>query len=440
MTFGSWPGAMAFDPDGDAASLVRDTLTTPLGPPRCLLLISGEAARYSGWSARAAIALANALAAGGRVVLADLHIEQPELDGLVSTRGAEGVADAILFGASLEHLALASTDHRFELLPAGGPVPDPEAVLQSPEWTRLLKEAERAGLTLLLYAPWRARGLDALVKRVGAAVMLAGATDARLAAGYLPPDIEIRAILAPATQRGIGTPAATAPREREIALPAKRRTHRWLRVAIPVLIIVLGAGAAAVLLRQPVTPAAEPAAPPPPPPPAAIGEPAGTALPYAVAIEAHQDLRTADERVTALRTAVPSTGFFLAPILVDSVLFYRVLAGPVSDSANAAALMTALIATGHKTGGTEFDIRHVPLAFSLGEYDTREAAETRAAQLAALNIPAYVLALPYSSGGERYALYCGAYAGPAEADAMRQVLADAEIPATLVQRTGRSTS
>jgi hypothetical protein len=133
-------------------------------------------------------------------------------------------------------------------------------------------------------------------------------------------------------------------------------------------------------------------------------------------------------------------GFFLAPVLVDSVLYYRVLAGPVADSTAAAGLMARLIALGHKTGGSEWDIRNAPLAFDVGAFDTPESAEARADELAALNIPAYVLAVPYSSGQERYHVYSGAYAGPAEADVMRQVLADAGVSANLVQRIGRSTS
>ena len=46
----------------------------------------------------------------------------------VAARDAEGIADAVLFGASLDHVSLASTDHAFELIPTGGPVADPEAV------------------------------------------------------------------------------------------------------------------------------------------------------------------------------------------------------------------------------------------------------------------------------------------------------------------------
>jgi hypothetical protein len=182
----------------------------------------------------------------------------------------------------------------------------------------------------------------------------------------------------------------------------------------------------------------------PPPPEAAIavnpGEPAAEPLPFSVAIEAHQELATAAERVARLSQAEPSMGFYLAPILVDSVLYYRVMAGPVRDSVGAAALLQQLLAKGHKTGSTAWDIRITPLAFLLGVFDSRAAAMHRVVELASLRIPAYVLEVPYSSGVSRYHLYCGAYAGPAEADVMRQLLARAKLDANLVERVGRTPS
>jgi hypothetical protein len=444
MNLGSWPNAVSFDPEsGAAARIWEDALATAVGPAPTLLLVSGEAARYSGWSGRTAIALADALALTQPVILADLQFDQPELSGLIATKDAEGVADAILFGASLDRIALASEDHRFELVPAGGPVADPEALLRDPAWGRLIEAAKRRGVALLLYAPWRARGVEDLVPRVDGAVILGGTTDARLAAGYLPPELTIHGVLAPVTPRPTAA-APSTPVADAAATPVAVHAppHRWLRVGLPLILLIGAAGAAAVLLQR--DPGSDAVLTPPPAPPAAApapaGTPTGTPLPFAVAIEAHQQLRTAAERVDTLRASQPSMGFFLAPVLVDSVLYYRVLAGPVADSTAAAGLMARLIALGHKTGGSEWDIRNAPLAFDVGAFDTPESAEARADELAALNIPAYVLAVPYSSGQERYHVYSGAYAGPAEADVMRQVLADAGVSAHLVQRIGRSTS
>jgi hypothetical protein len=168
------------------------------------------------------------------------------------------------------------------------------------------------------------------------------------------------------------------------------------------------------------------------------GEPAGERLPYSVAIEAHQDLPTAVRRVESLSRAEPASGFYIAPILVDSALYYRIMAGPVRDSATAASVMASLISKGHKTGGSEWDIRATPYAFLLGEYELREQADQRMAQLSQLDIPSYVIEVPYTNGPPRYFLYSGAYSGAAEADVMRQLLRSAGLADTLVERTGRS--
>jgi hypothetical protein len=211
---------------------------------------------------------------------------------------------------------------------------------------------------------------------------------------------------------------------------------------VPLVALVAVAGAwltwSALLRPQDSTP------PVVPPPEAAVaanpGEPVGEPLPFSVAIEAHQELATAAERVARLSQAEPGMGFYLAPILVDSVLYYRVMAGPVRDSAGAATLLQQLLAKGHKTGSTSWDIRVTPLAFLLGVFDSRVEAMHRVVDLAGKRIPAYVLEVPYSSGIARYHLDCGAYAGPAEADVMRKLLGEAGLDANLVERVGRTPS
>jgi hypothetical protein len=60
------------------------------------------------------------------------------------------------------------------------------------------------------------------------------------------------------------------------------------------------------------------------------------------------------------------------------------------------------------------------------------------AQLSQLDIPSYVIEVPYTNGPPRYFLYSGAYSGAAEADVMRQLLRSAGLADTLVERTGRS--
>lgn len=239
----------------------------------------------------------------------------------------------------------------------------------------------------------------------------------------------------------ISEPPARSP-QRE-ARPHRRRTPLLLTLAL-ILFVSAIAGvwhfsrvymrgrqvAATDVAQQPAPGAAQPL----------TGEPAGEPLPYSVAIEAHQDLPTAVRRITSLGRADTTTGFYIAPILVDSALYYRVMAGPVADSAAAAGVMQWLIRRGLKTGGSEWDIRATPYAFLLGEYELREQAEQRMEQIHALNIPSYVIEVPYTNGPPRYYLYSGAYSGAAEAELMRQLLRNAGLATNLVERTGRSSS
>lgn len=445
MTHGTWPNAVSFDPEGGAARIWEETLATPGEPVHSMLLISGEAARYSGWSARAVIALADELAIRQPVLLVDLHFDQPELDGLAGGRAGGGVADAILFGASLSHVAVRPESQRFELVPTGGPVPDVEAVFRNDAWHRLIEEANRRGAALLLYAPWRARGIEGLVGVVQRAVMLGGNTDTRLAHGYLPHDLPVTSVLAPSVPRGTPAPRAAPATPAPGAVSASQATadepaaaahgrSRWL---IPLLVLAAVATAVVLLLvtrptgAPPDASASTAAAAPPP-------EPAGVPVPFAVSIEVHGELGAAQERAAALQLAEPGTGFFVAPVLGDSAVTWRVMAGPLPDSATADARMQALLAGGHMGPATDWDVRHVPYTFLVGTFDTAPAAAARIGELNALGVPAYALAVPYSGGGIRHHVYSGAWAGPAEADGMRPILQAAGIEATLVQRIGRS--
>jgi hypothetical protein len=99
-------------------------------------------------------------------------------------------------------------------------------------------------------------------------------------------------------------------------------------------------------------------------------------------------------------------------------------------------MLRRLLENGHKTGATQWDVRQAPLAFVLGEYETRSAAAQREAEVGTLAIPAYVTPVLGNDGRTRYRVYAGAYAGPAEAESMRRQLRSARLPDSLVQRVG----
>jgi SPOR domain len=124
------------------------------------------------------------------------------------------------------------------------------------------------------------------------------------------------------------------------------------------------------------------------------------------------------------------------------VLYHKVYAGMLQDTAQAAELRARLLSGGQvdsaAVGGPSALIQERPLAFDLGDFATREAAQARADSLAARAIPAYAVPVPLSDGREAWKLYGGAFADSAGAAPMRTMLQSAGLPARLVPRSGRA--
>jgi hypothetical protein len=168
--------------------------------------------------------------------------------------------------------------------------------------------------------------------------------------------------------------------------------------------------------------------------------PRGRPLTYSVAIESFDRLERATSRVDSLTLAIPGQTFSIAPFALDDIMYYRVLAGPLPDSASAAALMQTLVARGEKSAAVEGDVRETPLAFLLGVFADRIQAQTRMNQLRETGVPGYIVTVPYTEGAPRYHLYGGAYSVPSEAEAMRALLRNAGVADTLVVRVGQAGS
>jgi cell division septation protein DedD len=159
-------------------------------------------------------------------------------------------------------------------------------------------------------------------------------------------------------------------------------------------------------------------------------------IPISVAVEAHQDLTSARQRIADLRRAEPNIEFYLAPVAVSGGLYYRLLAGPVADREAGTALLQRLVDAGHKTAFDTWAVRPTEFAFLLGEYDTRPEAAERVEELAEAEIPAYVVPVRYDPGQPRYRVYGGAFETAVEAEVMREMLENADLEASLVPRTG----
>jgi hypothetical protein len=174
------------------ASLAPDTaLSGPL-----LLLI--DAAENSVWAGDAAVAIAAAWAgADRRVVLADLHLEEPVLHERVGEPNLDGVVDIFLYGASVARSARPPSDHRFFLIPAGTYTATPADVYGHPRWRKLLAGFREADATLMGFVPGAAEGIEALAGSGTAAVWL-GRPAPEMAASLA--DIDVLAVLAPPTE------------------------------------------------------------------------------------------------------------------------------------------------------------------------------------------------------------------------------------------------
>ena len=170
-----------------------------------------------------------------------------------------------------------------------------------------------------------------------------------------------------------------------------------------------------------------------PPPPGAPRE-----LPFSVVVGAHLQLSDAEDVTAVLREVLPDVPFFIAPRHVEDAVYYSVMAGPYADSVRADSVKQQLVGAGHKTVSLESDIPSTPLAFLLGEFDSRGAAEARRDEVRILEIPSYIITA-MTPEGRRFRVYAGGYRSSAEADFMRNMLRNVGVPDSLVSRVGSTT-
>lgn len=440
------PEAVAFEPGSGALPSALEPAITESDNPILLLVASdtGDAAL------RTAIALAEARGANGQeTVLADASTQRARLHELLGVENLEGLADVFLFGASVERVRTRPSSVSFDFIPVGAYVPEPAAVLESSRWNRIARELVSEGARMFVFVPGDSPGLGLLSKRAGQAVLIGDAESTARAAARLDPSCEVEAVVDPTGAAGAVPPAEeVAHEESELSEPVVFRADRRSRRAVsPVLLILLVAAAiaavwfgyneylAAPAVSEPVAePVREPDAAPREPVPEP--EPVETPIPYSVAVAAYDNLDAARERLAVVRSATPSMRFYLAPLNVQERLFYRLLAGPVTDQAAAEQLMDRLVEEGHKTAVDAWAIRPTRLAFELGEYESRQAAATRVDELEAMDIPTYIVPVRYEPGPDRYRVYGGAFESEADATVMREMLTEAGVEAPLVERIG----
>jgi hypothetical protein len=191
----------------------------------------------------------------------------------------------------------------------------------------------------------------------------------------------------------------------------------------------------------------QPPAPAPAPAKAAAGPAAapterGVPLPYAVSTVNYDNEGAAGKAVRDMSARFPDVPFYVVPELNGGRLFYKVFAGMLADTAQAAAVRERLIAAGSADTagviGPSQLIQPRPWAYDLGTFDTDSAATVHADTLQQQNVPTYVVPIPFADGRERFRVYGGAFRDSLTAQPMRRMLDVAHAGGSLVRRTGRA--
>lgn len=465
----SVPSSMMADPSRNQADSGE---RPPLGT--VVVLLADEGDRQ--WAGEAAIELCSVWASDGRrIVLTDLHFEEPLLHRFLGVSNLEGVVDIFAYGASLSRIAKPVRDSAFLFIPAGTYPSDAAAIYADARWKKLVAGFRDTDATLVLFTPEDSAGLAALA-RWSPDIILLGSPwprpklDELEAIGYqvratiYPPERpsptggdrgDEDGIWPPAAQVGplLGGAAAAVHRPPTLELelppppvrPLSERTggFPFLWVAIAVVVI-----AALAYLLFSLSPGLLPGSTPERPPGAegsaveATPFPRAMSVPYSVPVKAFSSLTAAQEEVVTNRQRLQSVPFYVSAEVRQDILYYRVFAGTLADSAEATRLRQRLVAEGMIDEDDSPGWGHVeltPLAFDLGEFATMAAASARLDSLQASSIPAYATAIPYSDGSRRWQLYGGAFRDSASAEGMRDLLAVVGIAAEFSARSGSPT-
>jgi hypothetical protein len=438
------PAPVAYDPAGNAAAPIG------LDAATVVLLLAGAEDRR--WAAASAVKLSGEWAkAGRRVVLADLHLEEPILHKVTGTDNLEGLVDVLLYGASVSRSTRPVPGQGFFLIPAGTYEPDARTIYGHPRWEKLVAGFRDAGASLVLFAPADATALGT----IGDRLILLGqpgtdeSVEAFRAAGVAPDALLLPPArgAAPDRERVVPPPDAAARHQREMMIPPPpQRDNGTPRSVLPLLLTVL---AAVVLMalggyvlareRPDLVPWAQRAGEPPPATQAAGVRSGvsrtGSPLPYSVTGWAFLSLDDAADHLDAQRETFASVPVFISPEEGRGVLQYKIFAGAVADT-SAAARLRELLVERRVLGASELITQFAPLAFDLGEVESEAAARERVDSLAALGVPAYPLPVAYSDGTRRWQLYGGAYRDSTSAEAMRRILTSAGLPTRIVARIG----
>ncbi len=189
---------------------------------------------------------------GKPAALVDLSLEHPLLESRAQDSIDEGIVDAFLFGASLEHVSRKQGTSGLYFIGAGSATPDPSAVWESERWARLVRGFANQGAILLLFVPLpvvRRMSVtpDLLVVLSGPGGAADQATEVALLEQSGIPLVRINSVRTtePVALHRTGPAVLTGP---EQPLHEGRSGRRWLAGGAVGLTIIVSTALTAVLL------------------------------------------------------------------------------------------------------------------------------------------------------------------------------------------------
>lgn len=402
-------------------------------------------------TALVALGIARAQAPKRRVALGDLLGDAEPLQGLVAQDDPHGLVDSFLYGISLNKVALAVPgDGELFLMPTGTEPPHYEEILANPRWRRLAAGFKEVGALLIIAAPADAPGVAGFVDMMDGAVLVGEAVPKAL------PLVQVISYVREPRVRP-GTAAAVAVKKQQ----RRAKSGRIAAIAGIVLAIVLvaigvwlayrplagGASRPAWMTRRETAVAKTPVALSPSEtlPPSAASDSASetAALPLPVNPADSDSAATFSVALTNANTPdgaifylqqnarnLPATTY--APISLQGVRWYRVLAGAYLQSTSADSLLAALHARGLLDGRSGSVVR-TPFAFLIDSGVAAGAVQAEIARYATRRVAVYPLFQP--DGSAR--LYTGAFETPAQAAMFAESLRAAGVTPVLAYRIGR---
>ncbi len=431
-----------FDPDSGLTPEVADfDLLRERSGGFGIILIPVPDVETPSWCARAAAALVTSWSArGARIVFADVSLRQPVLHDVFGLPNSKGITDVMMAGAQLRAVSRLVGSPGFLFIPTGAQSADAADVMRSGRWDIVFKALGEANVDLVIYAPADLPGLDALLARSSAVLLLGG--DPKVAeeviqtlglsegAGLRPPVLE-------GTSGGMASPSVAPEAQAE---GRKRAYLRWVppwRPAAAVGLLVLAAWAGSMILlggEAESLAVPEERAEPPVPVIAPVPDPTQG---YSLSLAAFQDAGQAAHEAEELAGRRADLLFTTVPVRVSGRVFHRVLAGPATDSGAAEELRTSLAETLSGENSALWIVRATPLAFTLGDYESRAAADRRAQEASVAWLSPYVFEIG-ASDRTSFRVFSGAYADNIEASVVQARFQELrEEPLELVRRVGR---